>query len=186
MSIISNFLPLSSVDIVAIFNQDGDQILVGESPASETFGFSTGTFLGGQIKAQPMKAYINRDSKGFTHPLENNKNLTDHRIILPIEIEMKLIISRDKTSEIYKELAFYFETAGVVTVKTKAETFTNLYIAAIPHTESPEKFNSLEVDVRFSEIQLSSNITNQPSQFTPENDFQQDTIDRGELNVQVA
>lgn len=186
MSIVSNFLPLSSVDIVAILDANGDQILVGDTPKSDTFGFSTGSFLGGQIKAQPMKAYINRDSKGFTHPLENNKNLTDHRIILPIEIQMKLIISRDKTSQIYKELEYYFQTALPVQVKTKADTFDNLYISAIPHGETPEKFNSLEVDVRISEIQLSSNITNFPNEFAPGIDEQQDTVDRGELNVQAA
>lgn len=186
MSIVSNLLPLSSVDIVRILNQDGDQIFVGESPKSETFGFSTGTFLGGQLKAQPMKGYISRDTKGFTHPLENNKNLTDHRIILPIVIDMKLLISKDKTSQIYKEVEFYFQTASPVTVVTKSGTFDNMYIGAMPHAESADKFDSLEMDIRFDEIQLSSNITNSPSLFAPENDYQQPTTERGELNTLVA
>lgn len=180
MAFFSNFLPTSALDIVAILDADGEQILVGGAAGVLP------AFLGGQIKAQPMKAYVNRDSKGFSHPLESNKTLIDHRIILPIEIQMKLIIAADKTSEIYDELEGLFTRADTVQVRTKAKTFINLYISAIPHAETPEKFNSLEVDVRFSEIQVSSNITDSPNLFNPANDFQDDTISRGQLNIQVA
>jgi hypothetical protein len=183
MAIFSNLLPLSSVDIVRILNQEGEQIFVGDSPKSETFGFSVGTFLGGQLKAQPMKGFVRRDTKGFTHPLENNKNLTDHRIILPIIIDMKMLISKDKTSQIYKEFEYYFNTAAPVTVVTKAGTFDDMYVAAIPHSEAPDKFDSLEMDVRFDEIQLSANSAKTPSFFDPSNDDQSTTIGRGELTV---
>ena len=181
MSIVSNLLPLSSVDIIAVFDADGNQVLVGDSPRSETFGFSVGTFLGGQLKAQPMRGFINRDTKGFTHQLENNLSITDHRILLPIVIDMKFLIAKDKTSVIYKELEELFVSGAEVAVKTKARLFEGLYISSIPHAETPEKFNSLEVDVKFREIQVPSGTVS----FSPADANQQDTIERGELNAQV-
>ncbi len=175
MSIVSNLLPLSAEDIVAVLDEFGEQIFIGEEGL-------LGSFLGGQIKARPTKAFVNRDTKGFSHPLENNLSLTDHRIVFPIEISMTLLISKDSKSEIYKQIEFYFINAKTVEVRTKAATFSSLYISAMPHNETPSKFDTLEMDIKFREIQVPSGTVD----FDPYLDNQSDTIGRGELNVQVA
>ena len=187
MSIISNLLPLSAQDIVAILDENGEQIFVSadarkSTPFGEDFAFSIGSFLGGRIKAQPTKAFINRDTKGFSHPLENNTSLTDHRIIYPIEITMTLLISKDSKSEIYKQIEDFFLSALTVQVKTKAKTYDDLYISAMPHNETPQKFDTLEMDIKFREIQVASGTV----LFAPLDTDQLDTVGRGELNIQVA
>ena len=123
-----------------------------------------------------------RSTKVFSHPLENNLSITDHRIILPIEISMKLIISKDKTSSIYKELQSFFISADEVSVKTKADQYDNMFVSDMSHIESPEKFDSLEVDVVFTEIQTQSGAVG----FSPIDQNQQNTIGLGELSIQVA
>lgn len=187
MSIISNLLPLSAKDIVAVLDENGEQIFVSadarkSTPFGDAFAFSIGSFLGGRIKAQPVKAFVNRDTKGFSHPLEDNTSLTDHRIILPIEITMTLLIAKDSKSEIYKQIEDFFINASTVQVRLKAKTFDELYISAMPHNETPQKFDTLEMDIKFREIQVKSGTV----AFDPEETNQLDTIGRGELNVLVA
>lgn len=189
MAIIDNLLPLSQHDIVAILDSSGNQLLTGEtrksSPFGNTLAFSIGSFLGGTTKAEPMKAFVMEDSKGFTHPLESNRSITDHRIILPIVIEMQLSVTNDKSSEIYKELRGLYFTAETVQVRTRSETYKNMYVARIPHDESVARFNALIFDVTFREIQVEVNTVAAAQAFSPANPLQADTVERGEINGQV-
>ena len=185
MTIIDNLLPLGSVDIVAVLDAEGNQLLTGGPREADTFGFtfSTGRFLGGQLKAEPMRATIRRVSQGFQHPLENSRTLIDHRIRLPIEVSMTLILARDSTNQIVNELISLYDNGTQVSVKAKSGMVDNLYVAELPFDETPEKFDALDIEVVFREIQTPLFT----SEFAPILEIDQDTIDLGEINAtQVA
>lgn len=181
MAIIDALLPLRSEDIVGVFNDAGEQLFVRGTPQNQTFGFSTNRFFGGQIKAQPLSMNVSRETQVFSHPLEDGTVITDHRIILPIQIQMKFIISEDSTGSIYQEFENLLNFATEVNVKTKARTFPRMFVSSLPHLEDPSKFNALELDIVFTERQTITGPT-----FTPATQDLEDTNQLGEIATVVG
>lgn len=179
----SNYIPIRSEDVVKVTTGQGAserQIFIADVNRIAQFGFSplSSNFVEGIIKAQPMKAFIRRETQGFTHPLEDSTTLIDHRIILPITINIPFLISRDYNNTLYEEIEQFFNSGEVVQVYTKARKNNNLYISAIPHEEVPDKFDSIVVDVTFTEIQVASpTITD----FNPVNTEESTIVPRGVL-----
>ena len=59
--------------------------------------------------AYPMKAIVRERARAMEHPIETGSIITDHRIILPIEIEIPLIVSAEfyqPTYQLIKQISF--------------------------------------------------------------------------------
>lgn len=88
--------------------------------------------------ARPIKAVVKEESKPMEHPLETGAVVTDHRIILPVEIELSLVLSSDDYRGTYRQIRDLFHKGELLTVQTRTESYSNMAIAAMPHEENAD------------------------------------------------
>jgi len=167
MGILTSSLPLLSTDSVAIYNAEGDQIFVGEKTLVNQL---SGGRLGTRNQAQPMSASVRDISRSFSHPLDNNETLTDHRIILPVEIDIAMVVTKDDNNNIFNQVEDYYLRGDEVTVKLKAREYKRMIVTAIPHRETKEVFNGLMLNVSFKEYdpsnRIKTDVPESPDQFS--------------------
>lgn len=86
-------------------------------------------------KTHPMKATVSEEAQLFSHPLEDKTELSDHRVISPIEITIVLQLDPGDYRSAYGELRTSFRRALKYTIKTRTDTYTNMVMQSIPHEE---------------------------------------------------
>lgn len=131
--------------------------------------------------ARPMEELITPDSKVMEHPLETGNILTDHTIILPIEIEMIFILPVGFYYNTYETINQLFLNRTIVIVQTKAAVYTNMYIKSIPRRETADMYNRISLSIRFREAQFAP--VSQSIVTAPTNPTNSDTIQRGAQNA---
>ena len=170
-------IPTFGEDVVAIFEQreDGDDVQILQG-------------------ANLMQASVGEDVTFFKHPLENGRALVDHRIIQPVTIELRVILTTRSSiargaitndldfevtaQDIYNQLREIFLTGTVLSIQTRMNTYPNHVFQGIPHDETPEVFDGAIFSVSSSEIQFeTANVS-----FSPANAKNSNTVDRGKQN----
>jgi len=159
-----SFLGLTSrIDVVGIY--DGDTL-------TQLF-----------TDARPMRGDIRKLARVMSRPVETGVTLSDHRISLPIQIELPLVIPSAAYSSTYQQLTQAWNNATKLTVQTKAGVFPNMIIEALPHREDPEMFDSIMLNLRLIEVQFvaPSSIAqpNAPANYSPSNPQNQSIVARG-------
>lgn len=133
-NIASSILSYFGVDVVGVFDNDTfDQLF---------------------LTARPMKANVTRQQKVMDHPIETGSIVSDFAIILPVEIELSMLLTGDQYSAMYQELKLYWSTQTLVSIQTKADTFPNMLIQAMPHEETPEMFDVIPLALKLREVQM--------------------------------
>lgn len=145
------------VDLVGVYTQDFKQVFPG---------------------ARPVKAYVKPNSRNMEHPAENGIILTDHRIILPTEIEISLILQSVDYKQAYKTILQYFMNATLFIIQTKASTYNNFVIVSLPHEEDPDQFDALNMTIRFKQIQF----VGAKFSIVPKAPTNETTVDRGTVD----
>jgi hypothetical protein len=135
LNIINTLLPSAAVDAVAIYDQNYNQLFQ---------------------QAKSIKVVVKENSKLMEHPLETGSILTDHRIILPTEIEMSLVLSSTDYTDVYKSISQYYYNATLLIVQTRAAIYANQLIEAIPHEEDPNMYDALTIALSLKQILLVS------------------------------
>ena len=79
--------PTNAQDVVAVLNANLQQVFQ---------------------KARAIKATIMRASKAMEHPLETGATITDHRIILPVNIELSMVLSSGDYRTVYQQVRDLF------------------------------------------------------------------------------
>ena len=131
MALFNAQTPSASQDVVAIMDaESGRQVFIG---------------------ARPIKATVAESAKLMTHPLEDGSNIVDHRILLPVGLSMPVILRSDDYRETYQEIRRLFRQSVRLTVQTKTDTYTNLYLQDIPHEEDPALFDTVTMILQFIE-----------------------------------
>lgn len=130
MSLLNTFVPLPSDDVIAILNADGDQILAD---------------------GRAMNMSVVEASRKFNHPLETNAVRSDHKIILPVEINMRIIFEADFYEDGYRELKELYLNSDELSVQTRVDTYDSMVIVSMPHEETVELFNAIAIDIKFEE-----------------------------------
>jgi len=163
MSFINNAInAFFNVDVVGIFDQEsGDQIFSG---------------------AAIVKNEVMRDSKIFEHPLETGAVRADHKITLPNEIRMQIIIAGKKYPEVYKKMVQAFENATMLDIKAKVDFFSNMIIKAMPHSESADMLDAVAMNIHFREVRLVSLTVTEFRANNVGNPVQSSTQPTGEKN----
>ncbi len=151
LSTISAFV----TDVVAIYDQNFNQVFKN---------------------ARPIKAVVKPDSKLMEHPIETGATITDHRITLPVEIELSLILTASTYKESYQQIQQLFNDATLLSVQTKANIYYNQLIQSLPHEEAPETFDIITLALKLKEVQFSSA---QFQQFSPKDPNKASTVDKG-------
>jgi hypothetical protein len=155
LNIINTLLPSSAVDTVAIFDKNYNELFK---------------------QAKSIKAVIKEQSKLMEHPIETGAIITDHRIVLPIEIDLSLILASSDYQDVYKSIRQYFFQATLVIVQTRAGIYQNQIISALPHEEDPNMYDALTIALSLKQVvYVTAQSTNVPKY--PSNSS---TIDRGQ------
>jgi hypothetical protein len=110
-AIFQTLIPTHAYDQVAIFDDDFIQLFPG---------------------ARAIKAIVKEQSKVMEHPLEDGATITDHRVILPIEIELSFILKPEDYQDTYNQIKQYYLDATLLNVQTKSGVYQNQLIQAMP------------------------------------------------------
>ena len=86
------------------------------------------------------------------HPVESGATITDHRIMLPVEIRMSLML--DDPINDYAQVKALYREASLLVVQTRTGTYQNMLIAALPHEESAEVFDRVPMELVLREVQI--------------------------------
>lgn len=116
-------------------------------------------------------------------PLENGATIVDHRILLPIQIELSLVLNTEEYRNTYQQIKQLFRNGDLITVQTRSDVYPNMVISKIPHEESPDAVDALFVAMSLTEVTY---VTAQTSSYVPRNPTKASTVQRGEQQKQEA
>ena len=103
--------------------------------------------------AGSMRLQLNPSSKVPQHPLETGETRIDARISMPIEGQLLLIpdLNFATPSDIYGQIRSAYNGGQLMTLVCKAGTFENMFISAMPHDETPDMQDNIQIILRLSE-----------------------------------
>lgn len=104
--------------------------------------------------ARPMKATVKEDSKTMEHPLESGAIITDHRIVLPVEIELAVIPRAEQFNDVYAEIKQLFIKGTLLTVQTRTGRYSSMLIQSMPHDESADMFDTCPIALKLKEVRI--------------------------------
>ena len=153
-NVISTLLPSFATDTVAVFTQDYVQIFKN---------------------ARSIKAVVKESAKVMEHPVESGSIITDHRIILPVEIDLSMILASVDYQNVYKQIRQYYYNSTLLYVQTRAGLYMNQLIQGMPHEEDPEQYDALTLALSLKQVQF---VTAQYG-VVPKNPSNSTTVKRG-------
>lgn len=121
------------VDVVGIFDSNGNQKFT---------------------QARSMRIQVTRTARTAQHPLETGASVVDHRIMLPIEAQLLVILQAKDYRNGYSQLQSSFNAGEILNVHCKAGVFNNMCIADMPHEETPDMIDIIQVAVKLVETQF--------------------------------
>lgn len=103
-------------------------------------------------RARPIKAVVKQEAKPMEHPLETGAVVTDHRIVLPTEIELSMVLSSEDYRATFRQIQDLFGKGELLTVQTRADSYRNMTIVGMPHEETTDQFDALTVALTLKEV----------------------------------
>ncbi len=103
-------------------------------------------------RARPIRANVMEGSKPMEHPVETGATITDHRVILPVEIELSMLLASEDYQGTFRQIRDLFHKGELLTVQTRADSYRNMVIAALPHEETSDQFDALTVGLALKEV----------------------------------
>lgn len=126
-------IPNASADVVAVFDQNFNQVLT---------------------LARPIKAALRETSQVMKHPVETGVVITEHMIIDPIGIELSMVLVSTDYRNTYQQIKQLFKAGALLTVQTKTDSYQNMLISKLPHDEDPEMFDVIALALSLEEAQF--------------------------------
>lgn len=154
----------------------------GALPYTDVVGIYKQDFTQVFSRARPIKVTVKPESKEMEQPLETGATIIDHRILLPITIEMALIIQAPDYRDVYQQIAQLYVDSELLIVQTKAETYYNFIISGFPHEESAEMYDALALGLKLKQVQFADTTVS----FVPKNPTKGNTKERGNLQPKPA
>lgn len=156
----------SAVDVVGVFDSNFRQLFPG---------------------ARPLKARVREHSRLMEHPVETGVITSDHRIILPTEIELPVISQSADYMETYQEIKQVYLAATLLTVLTKTGAYPNMLILEMPHDESAEMFDAIAINIRFKQVIFANSLQSSAVQgppYSPADPALSSTVQQGAVQSQ--
>lgn len=126
-------------------------------------------------KADILDVRVREDARAMEHPVENGTIITDHRIILPVEIEITLSCTSSDYASVYGQIRQNFYDAELFTVQTRTAVYENQMLTAMPHTETSEIMNGVLIILNFRQVLIVTAVT----VYSAKNASDADTVNRG-------
>lgn len=134
-------------------------------------------------EARPMAATVKEEAKLMEHPTERGVVITDHMVVMPVEIELVMTLTAESYRDTYQEIKNLFLAGEMLTVQTKTGTYENQIIAALPHEESPDVFDTIDLTLKLKEVKVVQAEFEEVT-FSASKPSQGSTADRGEVQPQ--
>lgn len=130
-----------------------DVVYIGDTEGNQLFTL-----------ARIMRAGVNLDSEIFEHPLETGNKIADFKIDKPTVIQLGMMVPTESYQNVYAQIRQAKTEGTELIVQTRADTFTNMIIQAMPHEESVEVGDCLAMTITFREVQwYTANIETLPA-----------------------
>lgn len=126
-----------AIDVVAVLDQDLNQVFP-------------------DVRA--LKAQVKEESKPMEHPLETGALVTDHRVILPVEIELSALVVVEDYREVYRQVKDIYLRGDLLTVQTRTDSYPSMLIASIPHEENGDMQDGITIAVSLREAKFVSAV----------------------------
>jgi hypothetical protein len=163
--IVGIILSTAAVDTVAVFDSSFNQLFQN---------------------ARPLQDTVRENSRVMDHPLESGQLISDYKIILPIEIEIPVIINAAFYLGTYQQIKAAYLSSELLTVQTRAASYSSMIISEMPRQEDPEKYDAITVLLKFRQVQLvkpsTTGTTSNPS-YAPADPTSAPTQDVGLLGT---
>lgn len=125
-------------ELIAILNEDGEQIL------------TTMVNIGCSVSV----------SKEFAqHSLENRQVIIDDQYDNPTIVNLQFILSPSDYVAVYNEIKQYFNNITSFIIQTKVDTYKNMFLRTIPHEETPDMFNTISINLEFTQQLITESDT---------------------------
>lgn len=133
-------------------------------------------------KARPMKVNVAPNDKLMDQPLETGATVTDHRILLPVELELALSLQIINQTDVYQEIKDLYTNGTLLIVQTDASVYNNQVISAMPHEESPDSFDTIKLILKMREVQFAKTQVS----FAPRDSTDRTTVNKGQQQPQAV
>lgn len=101
-----------------------------------------------------MKATVKEEAKVMEHPVESGAIITDHRIILPVEIELSVMLEFADRQDTYRIIRQLYLNSTLLVVQTNTGIYENQLIASMPHDEDPDYYNVIVIAIKLKQVQF--------------------------------
>lgn len=105
------------------------------------------------VGASPMSVVVREFSQIMTSAVEDGTLRADHKVDLPVEIDMPLLLT-DNTRSLYNNLRMAWKAGNVLSIQTRVSTYSNMMIYEMPHDETGEQGTSVLMSIKMREVQV--------------------------------
>lgn len=152
----------SAVDVVGVFDSSFNQVFP---------------------QARPIKATVKPSAKLMDHPVEDGSSITDHRVILPTELELTVILSDEEFRNTYSQIRQYFLDTEMLIVQTYTGSYSDMVIESMPHDESSGDVGMVALSLKLREVIL---VTAQFQALPASSVSQESTGEKGKRNASTV
>lgn len=99
----------------------------------------------------PMSCSVREESHITQFTVEDGTTRSDHRVILPREITIPLVLT-DEFRNVYEQIKTRFNSLTSLIVQTKVSSYHNMFILSMNHEETAERADGISLDLMLREI----------------------------------
>jgi hypothetical protein len=99
-----------------------------------------------------LSAMVNEQSEMPEHPIESGAKITDHKIIQPVEIDVRLVMPTYMYASVVRELNDLYTNSTQLRIKTKMQWYDNMVLQDKPHEEAPETVDRVVYTLHFKQV----------------------------------
>jgi len=133
--------------------------------------------------SRTIKAKIGRDSKAMEHPIETGAVVTDHRIILPVAIELSILATGAEFKTLHQQIEALFLSGELLIVQTRVASYQSMLIEKMPHEESADVYDGVTIAVALKQAQF---VTPQYAEAKVSYSKDSNTVPRGQVQATEA
>lgn len=154
----------SAIDVVAVLDKDLAQVFPD---------------------ARPIKGTVKEESKLMEHPVETGATVADHRVIMPVEIELACLLTSEEYADVYQQIKDIYKAGDTLTVQTRVDSYEDMVIMGIPHEEAPDMQDGVTLIIQLRQVlYVNVTYTERKIPVQPANKKNTDTKQRGEQRPQ--
>lgn len=122
------------------------------SAAADVVGIFDSSFTQLFPTARPLRAQVKEQAKVMEHPVESGATITDHRVILPVEIEMTLMVRGAEYRDTYNAIKERYLKTETLVIQTKTGSYPDMIISGMPHEEATDVFDAVPLFLQLRQV----------------------------------